>query len=122
MLYETLSAVVPLILGAGAWYLKARFSNHSRAIAALEAGVIHAWKEYGKSRKAELKGEVADPDHERSSPKFELPDINTLTALATSKAIEVMASASKGKDLASIISPEKWDEEIQKAIDRVKKA
>jgi len=121
MLYETLAAAVPLILGAGAWYLKAKFSNHSKAIAAIESGVLHAWREYGKSRKDELKAEVADPDHERSSSKFELPDIDTLTQLATSKAIEVMASASKGKDLGSIINPNLWGDEIEKAIERIKK-
>jgi hypothetical protein len=120
MFWEIAVTVIPLAIGAGALFLRAKFSAHGKAISAIEAGVLHAWESFGKDRKKELKKELDDVTHERDSLKFDEPDISKLKDLAKGKAVEVMASLAGGKDLASVLDPALWDLEIRKAVDRVK--
>jgi len=119
MIWEIIAGILPLALAAGAAYLKSKFTNQTKAISSIEAGVLHAWEEFGRVRKAELNKEFSDPQHSRQSPKFEPEDILKLKSLASNKATDVMANLG-GKLLSDVINPELWGVEIEKAITRVK--
>ena len=98
MIWEIIAAAVPMVIAAGAVYLKSKLSNHSKAISAIEVGVLHAWQTFGRERKEQIQKEFDDPQNSRVSSKFSPLD----------------------KDLASVINPSLWSLEIEKAVRRVK--
>jgi hypothetical protein len=119
MLWETLGLGIPVLLAGLGVFFRSRFKSHSAAISAIEAGVLHAWKEFGRDRKQKLKEEEADPGNERKNSKFEAADIATLKNLAVDAAKDVTKKVT-GRDLENILNPAMWDLEIEKAVNRVK--
>jgi hypothetical protein len=120
MLLEIAAVAVPMLVGAAALFFKKKFADHARAITSIEAGVLHAWEEFGKDRKSDLRAEAEDTKFPRKSAKFEKEDISKLKDMAKAKAVEVMSSLASGKSLGDVLDPAVWDLEIKKAISRAK--
>tara|TARA_R110000824_G_scaffold337740_1_gene524312 strand:+ start:3222 stop:3587 length:366 start_codon:yes stop_codon:yes gene_type:complete len=119
MIWEIIAAAVPMVIAAGAVYLKSKLSNHSKAISAIEVGVLHAWQTFGRERKEQIQKEFDDPQNSRVSSKFSPLDKANLRSAALTKAVDVMTDLG-GRDLASVINPSLWSLEIEKAVRRVK--
>jgi hypothetical protein len=117
---SVLMYVVPLLLASGFAWLKTKSSRHSKAIEALEAGVLNAWETFGSERKGELVKEFEDPNHPRETAKFEKEDREKLRSIAKETAGKVLAG--EGLSLDTIIkSPELQDLAIRKIVDKIKK-
>ena len=112
--------VVPTLIAIVFAWLKKKASNHSKALEALEAGVVNAWDTFGRDRKKKLVEEAADPNHERLDSKFEAEDRLKLKDIAKKTAIAVMSS--EGLDLNKIIKSDALqDLAIKKIVDKIKK-
>jgi hypothetical protein len=107
-----LAWAVPLGIAAVFGWFKKKASDHTKAIEALEAGVLTAWEQFGRDKKQALR-------EKEGSSKFSTEDKEKLRGIAKTTAASVLSG--QGLNLESLIkSSELQDLAIKKIVDKIK--
>lgn len=118
-LMSILAVVIPIIIGVIFGFIKRQNWLDAKVTESLEAGVMTAWKEFGKDRKAELVHNAEESSDPNVSVKFTKEDQEKLRTIAKDTAKVVLKE--QGLDLDKLLSSSiLQDLKIKQLVDKAK--